>query len=92
MPETDGLVLQTYMNRKNIHCVTEMEQYGITKMRNWKYISYQYENGKMKYLFEEKMPQSNGLVANQKDVLFGVQSEVKRDTYRYNLKENKTRK
>ena len=54
---------------------------------------YQYENGKVKYLFEQKMPQSNGLVANKNDILFGVQSDVNGDSvYRYNLKEDKTEK
>lgn len=96
IPETDGLILQTY---------SESEEYALRDKWNNKenhsegteletpFYYYQYENGKVKYLFEKNMPQSTGLVANKNDVLFGVQSDVNGDcVYRYNLKEEKEEK
>lgn len=96
IPETDGLILQTY---------SESEEYALRDKWNnienhserteleTPFYYYQYENGKVKYLFEKNMPQSNGLVANKNDVLFGVQSDVNGDcVYRYNLKEEKEEK
>lgn len=96
VPETDGLVLQTYSESEEYTLRDKwnsMENHSEGEELEIPFYYYQYENGKVKYLFEQKMPQSNGLVANKNDILFGVQSDVNGDSvYRYNLKEDKTEK
>lgn len=94
--ETDGLVLQTYSESEEYTLRDKwnsMENHSEGEELEIPFYYYQYENGKVKYLFEQKMPQSNGLVANKNNILFGVQSDVNGDSvYRYNLKEDKTEK
>ena len=63
VPETDGLVLQTYSESEEYTLRDKWnsaENHSEGKELEIPFYYYQYENGKVKYLFEQKMPQSNG--------------------------------
>lgn len=96
IPQTGDVVIQTY---------SDSEQYKLTDKWNSSsedhqgkdliipFYHYIYRDHKVKYLFEEDMPQSFGLVSNGKQILIAINSQENGDSLlKYDLEQSKLEK
>lgn len=77
IPQTNDLIIQAASNSEEYKILNEwnmQDEHGSQDI-NVPYYHYLYHDEKIKYLFTENMPQSQGLICNGKKVLVSVDSK-----------------